>query len=51
MPFMTQEMANRVPEMMLAVLNMVSSLTKQIEHIYSEKDKDDNVNEEMMDEI
>ena len=36
---------------MLAVLKLVHDLSKQIEHIYSEKEKDDDVDEEMMSEI
>ena len=51
MPFMTPDMANKLPEMMMAVLTLVRDLSKQIEHIYSEKEKDDDVNEEMMGEI
>ena len=51
MPYMTQEMASKVPDVMLAVLALVRDLSKQIEHIYSEKEKDDDVNEEMMNEI
>lgn len=36
---------------MLAVLELVRNLSKQIEHIYNEKEKDEDVNEEMMNEI
>lgn len=37
MPFMSQEVASTLPEMMMAVLSLVKSLTSEIEKIYSEK--------------
>ena len=51
MPFMTQEMISKLPDMMLAVLALVRNLSKSVEQIYSEKEMDDDLNEEMMGEI
>lgn len=47
MPFMSQEMAATLPEMMMAVLGLVKSLSAEIEKIYSEKEMDDDLVEEM----
>ena len=47
MPFMSQEMAATLPEMMMAVLSLVKSLSAEIEKIYSEKEMDDDLVEEM----
>lgn len=50
MPFMSQDMSKSLPEMMMAVLGLVKSLTNEIEKIYAEKDMDDDLTEEMTNE-
>lgn len=40
MPSMNQEMVNRLPEMLIAVLTLVKSLTTEVEKIYCEKEMD-----------
>jgi len=37
MPFMDQDMLVRLPDMMMAVLNLVQSLSKEVESIYADK--------------
>jgi hypothetical protein len=50
MPFMSQDMAATLPEMMMAVLGLVKNLSNEIEKIYSEKEMDDDLTEEMTNE-
>lgn len=50
MPFMSQDMSAALPEMMMAVLGLVKSLSNEIEKIYSEKEMDDDLTEEMNNE-
>jgi hypothetical protein len=51
MPAMDQRMLESLPVKMKAVMGMVSSLVKDIEKIYSEKEMDDDLTEEMNNEI
>jgi hypothetical protein len=50
MPFMNQEMTTRLPDMMMAVISMIKDLVVLIEKVYSEKEMDDDLNEEMSNE-
>lgn len=50
MPFMGPEMFSALPEMMMAVLGLVKTLSNEIEKIYAEKDMDDDLTEEMNNE-
>ena len=47
MPSMDERMKQALPLKMKAVMGMVSSLVGDIEKIYSEKDMDDDLTEEM----
>jgi preprotein translocase subunit Sec63 len=47
MPSMDQKMLQALPVKMQAVMGMISSLSKDIEKIYSEKEMDDDLTEEM----
>jgi len=40
-------MATRLPDMMMAVISMIKDLVREIEKVYSEKELDDDLNEEM----
>lgn len=51
MPSMDERMKQALPLKMKAVMGMVSSLVGDIEKIYSEKDMDDDLTEEMNNEI
>ena len=52
MDYMNLDMVNnQVLNIMLNVLKLVHDLSKKIEHIYCEKEMDDDANEEMMSEI
>ena len=51
MPVMDQKMLDILPVKMKAVMGMINGLTKEIEHIYSEKEMDDDLTEEMNNEI
>jgi hypothetical protein len=50
MPFMNPVMTAALPEMLMAVLGLVKSLTNEIEKIYAEKEMDDDLTEEMSEE-
>lgn len=41
MPYMTQEMAAKMPNMMMAALALVKSQSKEIEKEYTDKDMDE----------
>lgn len=47
MPFMSQEMGAKMPEMMTAVLNLVRMDSKEVEKIYAEKEMDEAMQEDM----
>lgn len=47
MPFMTQEMAAKMPNMMMAALSLVKSESKEIQKEYTDKDMDEALQEEM----
>ena len=51
MPAMDQKMLQNLPLKMKAVMGMVSGLVGDIEKIYSEKEMDDDLTEEMNNEI
>lgn len=40
MPYMTQEMAIKVPNMMVAALSLIKSETAEVEKEYADKDMD-----------
>jgi hypothetical protein len=50
-PLMSQEMAGKVPNMMMAVLTMVSSASREVEKQYAEMEMDEALEEEMGDHI
>jgi hypothetical protein len=50
MPFMSADMTNALPDMMMAVLSLVKTLSNEIEKIYAEKEMDDDLTEEMTNE-
>lgn len=47
MPSMDQRMLNALPLKMMAIMGMINSMVKEIEKIYSEKEMDDDLTEEM----
>lgn len=47
MPSMDQTMLGTLPVKMMAVMGMINGMTKEIEKIYSEKEMDDDLTEEM----
>jgi|JI6StandDraft_1071083.scaffolds.fasta_scaffold154009_2 hypothetical protein len=47
MPSMDQAMLGTLPVKMMAVMGMINGMTKEIEKIYSEKEMDDDLTEEM----
>ena len=51
MPSMDQTMLAALPIKMMAVMGMITGMTQEIEKIYSEKEMDDHLTEEMNDEI
>ena len=51
MPYMTQEMAAKMPNMMMAALALVKSQSKEIEKEYTDKDMDEALQEEMGQEM
>lgn len=51
MPSMDQTMLGALPIKMMAVMGMINGMTKEIEKIYSEKEMDDDLTEEMNNEI
>ena len=51
MPAMNEAMLQSLPMKMKAVMGLVKSLTTDIEKIYSEKEMDDDLTEEMNNEI
>ena len=46
-PFMDEKMINALPIKLKAVMGMVGSMVREIEKIYSEKEMDDDLTEEM----
>lgn len=47
MPSMDQAILGTLPVKMMAVMGMINGMTKEIEKIYSEKEMDDDLTEEM----
>lgn len=51
MPSMDQKMLTSLPTKMMAVMGMINGMVKEIEKIYSEKEMDDDLTQEMSNEI
>lgn len=45
MPYMTQDMAARMPNMMIAALSLIKSETTEVEKEYADKDMDEALQE------